>query len=344
MNVIIILSVLFHVLIPSLAYSYVAKTYTSQHIRHCQASLLKCGDERSIFIFGLGYVGISLALQFKKMGWNVSGTCTNVNKVNSLRELDINATYLPQVLQRKLLEIDAMNDLLHSSHIITTIAPTISDGDPVLKFYGIDLRNASLAIANKLKWLGYISSTGVYGNRDGEWVTELDKLNPDTLKSKLRAKAEMDWRSLYECNGLPIHIFRLAGIYGPGRSAIDTLLKAKGDMSQCGADNVTFISRIHLVDSINVIIASISNPSPGLILNVADDLPSTRFDVLAYSCRLMSYPIQNPNTGEKYISRGGSKRVDNTKMRQLLRSTNIELLYPDYRSGLLAIKSVQKII
>lgn len=332
----------FIAVMPSLACGYV----TAKRILY--QSSLKCGqvnEHSSIFIFGLGYVGLSIASKLRYMGCKVSGTCTNINKMKSLRELGINAYLFNDFYgEGKLTENDARNDLLTSSHIITTIAPTLSsNGDPVLKGHGIDLREVSLNTNNcnsKLKWLGYISSTGVYGDRGGEWVHETDKLNPESMKSKMRLQAEMAWRSLYQRNDLPVHIFRVAGIYGPGRNALDTLLKAEGDMNQCGPDNITYISRIHLSDLTNVIIASMNNPSPGLILNVADDMPSTRFDVLVYSCHLMNYPSQKEKPdkkGEPYSSRGGSKRVDNSKMKLLLKSANIELLYPDYKSGLSAI-------
>jgi hypothetical protein len=244
----------------------------------------------------------------------------------------------------KLVQKDAIDDLMSCTHILSTIAPTeTSNGDPVLISHGIDLRRASVIKDSNLKWVGYISSTGVYGDRGGAWVTEEDVTNPDNIKTKARSNAEEEWKFLHDRSGLPVHIFRLAGIYGPGRSALDTLRKYNGNISQCGADDQLCISRIHISDIIQILIASMENPSAGTILNVADDLPSTRYDVLTYACRLINIPIQSPDrtfiSGTTKIkgNRGGSKRVDNTKMRKLLQRVGKDMIYPDYRSGLLSL-------
>ena len=190
---------------------------------------------------------------------------------------------------------------------------------------------------SRLEWLGYLSSTGVYGDREGAWVTEEDEVRPTNRKTKIRFAAEQQWMNLFEKMGLPVHVFRLAGIYGPGRSAIDTLNKAGGDMSQCGANDQVSISRIHVQDIVTVLKASMANPSPGLLINVADDLPSTRYEVLSFACRLLNYPIQKPDKyvpedGESVLGiRGGSKRVDNSKMRNLLLRAGADLKYSDFR-------------
>ena len=299
-------------------------------------------QQQSIFIFGLGYVGCSLANSLINKGWKVSGTCTNVKKIQMLNNQGIKA-YLFDDYVGKLVQKDAIDDLMSSTHILSTIAPTeTSNGDPVLLSHGVDLRRASVTKDSNLKWVGYVSSTGVYGDRGGAWVNEDEPTRPDNAKTKARTSAEEEWKFLHDRSGLPVHIFRLAGIYGPGRSALDTLRKYKGDMSQCGADDQLCISRIHVSDIVQVLLASMENPSAGTVLNVADDLPSSRFDVLSYACRLLNVPVQSPDrvitsSGKVKGNRGGSKRVDNNKMRKLLERLGKDMIYPDYRSGLTAI-------
>lgn len=311
-------------------------------------------NQPSVFIFGLGYVGSLLATSLKSDGWRVSGTSTDIKKIKALRELGIRATFFDDKAGGgKLVQEEAMEDLYSSSHILSTIAPTtFSNGDPVLAGHGADLTKAAIGMSSStgshLKWIGYLSSTGVYGDRDGAWVTEADPLRPDSPKTRMRAEAERDWGYLYE-RGLPVHTFRLAGIYGPGRSALDTLQRVKSNPAELQAlgasDDETFISRIHVDDIVNFVRASMLNPTPGLLVNLADDLPSTRFDVLTYCYRLLGYPIvQQPDRrgsggdgSRRMPSRGGSKRVDNQKMRSMLKKWGSTLKYPDYRVGLAAV-------
>lgn len=211
-----------------------------------------------------------------------------------------------------------------------------------------------------LQWIGYLSSTGVYGDRSGGWVTEVDLPDPDRPKTRARLDAERQWRSLHSRSGLPVHVFRLAGIYGPGRSAADTVLRNSGDFWACQPDESAFISRIHVDDICQTLLCSALKPQPGLVVNVADDLPATRFDVLAYACRLLEVPVlfsgreremerergSERGAAERGFSsspssslgvRGGSKRVDNALLRALLLASGAQLIYPDYRSGLQAV-------
>lgn len=234
-----------------------------------------------VFIFGLGYVGSMLADRLVQEGFQVAGTCTNVNKALKFREQGIN-TYLFDEISIKRGQIEAAEDLLASNYILSTVPP-FGDGvnarDLVLEAHADDLRRSALT-GGGLKWVGYLSSTGVYGECEGAWVREERKINPENDKTIARAKCELRWRQLEEKSGLPVHTFRLAGIYGPERSALDTLLDTLQDKGGFPpADDVTFISRIHVEDIIQVLLASMKNPTPGEIYNVADDLPSTRFDV-----------------------------------------------------------------
>lgn len=129
-----------------------------------------------------------------------------------------------------------------------------------------------------------------------------------------------------------------------GRSAIDTVRKHRGDLELCGGDDKAFISRIHVADIVNVIKCSMMSPNPGGIYNLADDMPSTRYEVLSYACKLLQYPVSKPEisnrykvTGKENGVRGGSKRVDNSRMQRLLELAGSALLFADYRSGLKSI-------
>jgi nucleoside-diphosphate-sugar epimerase len=126
------------------------------------------------------------------------------------------------------------------------------------------------------QWVGYLSSTGVYGDCQGSWVAESQPVAPFSEKAKARVNAEGQWINEYVRYGLPVHIFRLAGIYGPERSALDVLREASGDMSKCKPDDQSLVSRIHVDDIVQVLTSSMSRPTPGLIVNVADDRPATR--------------------------------------------------------------------
>lgn len=293
-------------------------------------------SQKRLFVFGLGYVGTEVALSLADSFSKVSGTCTNIKKIENLATLGIQS-YLFDGEAGKMFQREALEDLSNATHILCT-APPIDNEDPVLRAHGADIRR--LAMEGNLEWVGYLSSTGVYGDRDGAWVSEDDDVNPSNKKTKGRYLAETQWNNLKEKVGLPLHTFRLAGIYGPGRSALDSLNKVGGDMKQCGSNDQIFISRIHVEDIVTVLRASMSSPSPGLLINVADDLPSTRYDVLSFACRLLNYPIQRPDDAVDSSTlgvRGGSKRVDNSRMRALLQRTGNNIKYSDYRSGLQAI-------
>lgn len=235
-------------------------------------------EAHKIFIFGLGYVGIELADELQIHGWRVCGTSTNALKTAALQKRGF-ITYTldekgsvdaPEALER---------DLLSSSHVLSTVPPSLDavNNDVVLRRFGGLLTKA--AASGSLKWVGYCSSTGVYGDRCGAWVTEADELRPTNAKTTARVVAETQWRSLYELNQFPVHIFRLSGIYGPKRNALETLRRAGGDIEQCGVNDLEYTSRIHVSDIATCLRASMERPSPGEIYNVADDFPCTKYEV-----------------------------------------------------------------
>ncbi|KAG5190311.1 hypothetical protein JKP88DRAFT_243005 [Tribonema minus] len=238
--------------------------------------------------------------------------------------------------------------LLSSTHILSTIPPTLASGaDPVLLAHGDELLRAR----RRIRWLAYLSSTGVYGERRGGWVASEAAAPREPLhpRARLRLAAERSWSALAACplqpdrHGggaaaaaaarrppqLPLEVFRLAAVYGPGRSALEAVAACGGDLVGAGlADDAGLVSRVHVADVCAALGAAAAAPRAGRVVNVADDLPSTRYEVrseggraLAYAAALMGYPRQDPDEVEfgGARSRSSGRRVDNSAMRALLR-------------------------
>ena len=141
-----------------------------------------------------------------------------------------------------------------------------------------------IAVTRGLAWLGYLSTTGVYGDRGGGWVDETSQLQPTGDRGRRRVAAEKGWLDLWNRRGVPVHIFRLAAIYGPGRSAFDAL-RAGTARRICKPGQV--FSRIHVEDLANVLIASMERPRPGAVYNVCDDDPAPPAAVVGYAAELL---------------------------------------------------------
>ena len=222
-----------------------------------------------------------------------------------------------------------------AEHLLISIAPG-PVGDPVLALLGDEIANR----AKQFQWVGYLSTTGVYGDHDGGWVSEDSAREPSTERGKLRVIAEDQWLGLGRETGLPVHIFRLAGIYGPGRGPFEKL--RNGTARRIVKPGQVF-SRIHVDDIAQVLSASIQHPNPGTAYNVCDDDPAPPEEVIAEAARLLGLPIppaedfasaeMTPMARSFY---GESKRVSNQRIK---RELGVELGYPDYRSGLRAMVS-----
>jgi nucleoside-diphosphate-sugar epimerase len=277
--------------------------------------------ERHLFCFGLGFSGLALADRLRAQGWRVGGTTRTADKARALaaRGIDAVAFGPDQALDPQ--------TFAHASHIISAVPPD-ADGDPVLARHGADLARL------RPDWVGYLSTTGVYGDRAGGWVDETATLEPVGARGQRRVAAEAGWRAL----GLPLHIFRLAGIYGPGRSALDTV--RAGTARRIVKPGQLF-SRIHVADLAAVLEASIAQPNPGAIYNVSDDEPAPPQDVIEHACRLLGrvpppaiafdQAVLSPMARSFY---GESKRVSNRRIKTEL---GVRLLYRDYRAGLAAL-------
>jgi nucleoside-diphosphate-sugar epimerase len=277
--------------------------------------------ERHLFCFGLGFSGVALAELLRAQGWRVSGTTRSPERARELtaRGISAHAFGPEQALDPRAFAA--------ASHVLSAVPPDAA-GDLVLARHGAAL--ARLAPA----WAGYLSTTGVYGDRAGGWVDETAALAPAGARGRRRVAAEAGWRAL----GLPLHIFRLAGIYGPGRSALDAV--RAGTARRIVKPGQTF-SRIHVEDLAAVLAASIARPDPGAVYNVCDDEPAPPQDVIEHACRLLgrapppAIPFDQADLSPMARSfYGESKRVCNARIK---RELGVRLRYPDYRAGLSAL-------
>jgi nucleoside-diphosphate-sugar epimerase len=281
-----------------------------------------------LFVFGLGYTALALAERLFAEGWTIAGTCRAPARAAALCERGIAA----QLFDRGRPLADAAAALAGASHVLSSVPPDEA-GDAVLDHHAGDL-----ARCRGLDWVGYLSTTGVYGDRGGGWVDEDDARRPTGARGRRRVAAEDGWLALHRDHGLPVHLFRLAGIYGPGRSALDAL--RAGTARRIDKPGQVF-SRIHVDDIVTVLCASMARPEPGAVYNVADDQPAPPQDVIAYAAELLGLappPLMpfadaelTPMARSFYAD---SKRVRNDRIKQGL---GVTLAYPDYRAGLRAL-------
>lgn len=280
---------------------------------------------KRLFIFGLGYSGLEIAQLARAQGWTVAGTCTGVEKAESLRAQGIETHLFDGTAPLAAASVGG------ATHILCSIAPG-TVGDPALSLCGPLLRQA--------KWLGYLSTTGVYGDHGGGWVDEDTPPKPGQPRSIERLATERAWQAMARDAGVPLTIFRLPGIYGPGRSPIDQV-KA-GTARRIDKPGQVF-SRIHVADIAGAALKAMTAPHRGDIYNVVDDLPVSTGEVVAFACELLGRPVppsipwdeiaptMSPMARSFYAE---SRRVRNERMK---RDLGVVLRYPTYREGLRAI-------
>ena len=275
---------------------------------------------KTLLSFGHGYSARALA-RLLPPDWRVIGTTRSEDKAAALMAEGTEPRLWPGA--------DMTPALDAATHLLISAAPD-ADGDPVLR----ELRDAIAARADRFEWVGYLSTTGVYGDHQGDWVTEDSPLTPATERGRARVKAEGDWATL----GLPLHIFRLAGIYGPGRGPF---AKVRDGTARRIVKPGQVFSRTHVDDIAQVLLASIRSPNPGAAYNVCDDDPAPPEDVIAHAAHLLGLPIppaedfatarMTPMARSFYAE---SKKVSNARIKTEL---GVRLKYPDYRSGLAAL-------
>ncbi|OMO75225.1 NAD-dependent epimerase/dehydratase [Corchorus olitorius] len=291
-----------------------------------------------MFILGMGFVGQFFAQELLNEGWIVSGTCTSMKKRKELqiRGFDV------QLFDANQPQMSTMNALKCHTHLLVSIPPLVGIGDPMLQ-HGELLR--SVLMGSNLQWLSYLSSTSVYGDCGGACVDEDYPTSPTNELAKLRLEAEQGWLNLAGDIGIRGQVFRLGGIYGPGRSAVDTIIKQEPlSKSQKLRVSKQFTSRVHVADICQALKASIHMPSSRRTYNIVDDDPAPRKEVFAYALNLVEkkWPglikeIDSPEREEPFIQKTtsrGEKRVSNARMKKELA---VELLHPTYKSGLQSI-------
>jgi len=281
-----------------------------------------------LFCFGLGYSALALARRLRAAGWRVAGTTRAQDKADRLAAEGIEV----HLFDRGRPLDDPEKALAGTSHLLSSVPPDQA-GDPVL-----DHHRPDVAAMETLAWLGYLSTTGVYGDRGGDWVDEDSDLAPTGARGRRRVAAEDAWLDLWERDGLPVHLFRLAGIYGPGRSALDGV--RDGTARRIDKPGQLF-SRIHVDDIASVLEASIARPRPGAAYNLCDDEPAAPQEVVAYACELLGreppplVPFAQAELSDMARSfYRDNKRVSNARIREEL---GVRLGYPSYREGLRAI-------
>ena len=269
-----------------------------------------------LLAFGFGYTAQALARTLDPAVWDVTGT------VRSDPD-DANSRIWPGA--------DMSDVLAGATHVLSSVPA--GKTDPVY-----DILRAHIGGMPNLKWVGLLSTTGVYGGNNGGWIDETSPHVPNGHRGALRARQYDDWVALHTDHGLPVHVFHLAGIYGPGRSAFDKL--RAGTARRIVKQDQVF-SRTHVDDIVQVLRASFEKPNPGQAYNLSDDMPAPPQDVIEEAANLLGVAVPpdipfetadlSPMARSFYAD---NKRVSNARIKDEL---GVVLRYPDYKAGLRAI-------
>jgi dTDP-4-dehydrorhamnose reductase len=286
------------------------------------------GGVSRLFAFGLGYSAEALARRLIAQGWDIAGTARDADKIERLARGGYAMTHFAGEPDNP--EVAPL--LTGTTHLLLSIPPR-GDGDPVLAHY-----SDAIAKLPSLAWIGYLSTVGVYGDHGGDWIDESTSPSPSNERTRARVDAERAWLAFGETTDCPVQVFRLAGIYGPGRSALDKLMA--GTARRIVKPGQVF-NRIHVEDIASVLEASIARPRSGAVYNVADDDAAPPGEVVAYAAELAGLPPPpevlfeaadlTPMARSFY---GNSRRVSNARIKSEL---GVALRYPTYREGLAAL-------
>lgn len=281
----------------------------------------------NLFCFGLGYSAAAAATRLAQKGWRIAGTSTTPDGASRIDALGFQGL----VFEGQRRTDDVRQALETATHLLLSIPPD-SDGDPAYRAYAGDI-----AASRTLAWIGYFSTVGVYGDADGGWVDEETPARPGSERGQRRLDAECAWLKLGRDASKTVMIFRLPGIYGPGRSAIDDL--RAGTARRIVKPGQVF-NRIHVEDIAAAFEAGAERTAGG-VYNVTDDCPAPPQDVVAYGAELLGVPSPpdldfakaalSPMARSFYSE---SKRVSNARLKADL---VVRLAYPTYREGLAAI-------
>lgn len=284
---------------------------------------------KQALILGHGYTAGFLTPLLRAEGWQVAGT-TRADP-DRVRAAGARPLLWPG-------DEGAIRTAIAGADAILISAGPDQGHDPALADFAEDFARA------RPRWLGYLSTTGVYGDRDGGWVDEGSALTPTTRRGRDRVAAEAAWQGLSAEHGLPLHVFRLAGIYGPGRGPF---AKLRAGTARRIVKPGQIFSRIHAEDIAQVLMASIRAPRPGAVYNVCDDDPAPPEAVIGHAAELLGLPLppaedyataeMTPMARSFYAE---SKRVANELIK---RELGVRLIYPDYRAGLAALLRAEEV-
>lgn len=284
-----------------------------------------------LLCFGFGFCAEAL-VKILPPDWQVSATTRSAEKCDGLAARNITPILFDDVKA-------GAAAIETATHILVSAPPSNdganNDGEAVLRRYGAALKKRSVP----LSWLGYLSTTGVYGDYGGAWIDEDAALKP-ALEGRVAARqaAEAAWRA----TDLPVHIFRLAGIYGPYRNNLTALMQ--GTAKRIVKDG-HFFCRIHVDDAAQILRASMDQPNAGRVYNVCDDEPAAAHEVTEFAAKLLGQTPPPLMAFEEAVQKGAlsdmaqsfyaaSRRVRNGRVKKEL---GVRLLYPNYRAGLTAL-------
>ena len=282
--------------------------------------------DKTLLSFGHGFSARALAARLIQQGWRIIGTTRSADKCADIAATGVEPLVWPGS------DVSAL--LADIPHLLISAGPG-PDGDPVLAALHDQITRA----APQLRWVGYLSTTGVYGDHQGGWVDETTALTPATKRGQARVEAEAAWAAIPD---LPLHIFRLAGIYGPGRGPFAKV--RAGTARRIIKDGQVF-SRIHVEDIGQALELSLATPQPGAIYNLCDDDPAPPQDVIGHAAALLGLPVppaipfeeadMTPMARSFYAE---SKKVRNDHAKEAL---GWQPAYPDYRTGLSALLALE---
>lgn len=278
--------------------------------------------EKTLLSIGHGFSARALAARLVPQGWRIVGTTRSPDKADAIADTGVEPVVWPGA------DLGAL--IAQFPNVLVSAGPD-SAGDPVLNA----VEDAVIRAAPDLRWVGYLSTTGVYGDHDGDWVDEDTPLTPSTKRGRARVTAEARWQAIPD---LPLHIFRLAGIYGPGRGPF---AKVRAGTARRIIKPGQVFSRIHVEDIAQALELSLQRPDPGAVYNLCDDDPAPPQDVIAHAAALLGLPVppaipfdqadMTPMARSFYAE---SKKVRNDRIKQAL---GWAPQFPTYRAGLAAL-------
>ena len=278
--------------------------------------------EKTLLSIGHGFSARALAARLVPQGWRIVGTTRSPDKADAIADTGVEPVVWPGA------DLGAL--IAQSPNVLVSVGPD-SAGDPVLNA----VEDAVIRAAPDLRWVGYLSTTGVYGDHDGDWVDEDTPLTPSTKRGRARVTTEARWQAIPD---LPLHIFRLAGIYGPERGPF---AKVRAGTARRIIKQGQVFSRIHVEDIAQALELSLQRPDPGAVYNLCDDDPAPPQDVIAHAAELLGLPVppaipfdqadMTPMARSFYAE---SKKVRNDRIKQAL---GWAPQFPTYRAGLAAL-------